>query len=79
MLADQNGRCKICGALEPGSNRKYFSIDHDHNHCPGQFGCSECVRGLLCTLCNVGLGAFSDDINKLEAAIGYLTGVVPRP
>jgi hypothetical protein len=29
-------------------------IDHDHRHCSGKVGCKECVRGLLCRVCNNG-------------------------
>lgn len=72
MLEAQEGRCKICGTDSPGKTVKYFSVDHDHKHCPGKWGCPECVRGLLCNACNIGLGAFADDIERLEAAVAYL-------
>lgn len=29
-------------------------VDHDHRHCSGKIGCKECVRGLLCRVCNNG-------------------------
>ena len=72
MLAEQDGKCKICNSDNPGGNRKFFAVDHDHSCCPGKWGCTKCVRGLLCNSCNIGLGAFSDDISKLEGAIAYL-------
>ena len=30
------------------------------------------VRGLLCHLCNTGIGFFKDDVGNLESAIKYL-------
>lgn len=60
--------CLICGAEER------LTIDHDHSCCPGAGSCGSCVRGCLCNGCNVALGAFGDDILKLENAIRYLSG-----
>lgn len=58
MEEDQQGICIICkqGPAE--------AIDHCHN--TGK------VRGLLCDPCNIGLGGFKDDINRLQAAIEYI-------
>ena len=39
-------------------------LDHCH--------ITETFRGWLCHHCNVGLGAFSDDINRIENALEYL-------
>jgi len=64
MLAAQSGRCAICSADEPGGNAKHWHVDHDH--ATGQ------VRGLLCTRCNVGLGYFQDDPDRLGSALNYL-------
>lgn len=52
LLAHQGGVCAGCGASECPSGRS-FAVDHDHSHCPGRAGCPECIRGLLCTGCNV--------------------------
>ena len=41
-----------------------LAVDHCHNK--GE------VRGLLCYSCNIALGLFKDDINKLKSAISYL-------
>lgn len=57
----QNGKCAICGNDNGGIS---LCIDHDHK--TGK------VRGLLCTLCNKGLGHFEDDKLLLLSAIDYL-------
>lgn len=28
-------------------------VDHDHDCCPGGWSCGRCVRGLICSECNV--------------------------
>ena len=59
LLESQGGVCSICGqVMEP------INIDHDHD--TGR------VRGLLCTPCNLGLGAFKDNLEYLSAAVLYL-------
>jgi Recombination endonuclease VII len=66
-LEKNNNLCKICyGAMDR------FAIDHDHSCCPGKITCGNCVRGVICQNCNVGLGSFKDDINALKNAIKYL-------
>lgn len=57
----QRGLCAICGQPESG---KGFHLDHDH--ASGQ------IRGLLCFMCNRGLGDFEDSIERMSAAIRYL-------
>jgi len=73
IFRQQGFGCGVCGDQEPGS-KKDWHIDHDHSHCPGAYGCKECVRGILCTRCNVGLGMFGDDRDVLWHARYYLTG-----
>lgn len=65
MLHFQGGGCKICGSKDPKMRSPAFHVDHCHE--TGK------IRGLLCGPCNVGLGAFSDNIGTLEAAIRYLS------
>lgn len=68
MLAIQGNRCAIC-RKQP----KRFAIDHDHSCCPQRKGaCGNCIRGLLCDGCNLGLGCFLDDPGLLAEAIAYL-------
>jgi Recombination endonuclease VII len=61
----QRGLCAICGSPPPGSGRnQYLHVDHDHE--------TGDVRGLLCHLCNLGLGSFRDRGDLLKSAIDYL-------
>jgi hypothetical protein len=60
-FAEQNGRCAICKqAVEA-----VLDADHEHVEPPKP-------RGLLCHLCNIGIGAFKDDPAHLIEAINYL-------
>jgi hypothetical protein len=74
ILHQQGGGCAICGATESrkGNQVVRFSVDHDRSCCPGDDSCGRCVRGLLCSHCNLGIGHLRDDINLLESAITYL-------
>lgn len=58
MFDTQNGLCKICDRELP------LVVDHCHT--------SHVIRGLLCDKCNLGLGHFQDDIERLRRAIVYL-------
>lgn len=59
-LAEKQGnQCAIC--------REILILNVDHCHKTGK------IRGLLCQHCNRGLGGFKDSIEKLTAAISYLT------
>lgn len=50
--------CQICGRTDR------LCIDHCHT--------TGAVRGLLCSMCNAGIGHFADDIERLKRAILYL-------
>lgn len=63
MFEKQDGGCAICGA-ETSVNGWRLAIDHDAK--TGK------IRGLLCTRCNRGIGAFEHDAVLLRAAIKYL-------
>jgi len=62
LLEEQGGVCAIC--RQPPA-RRALCIDHDHK--TGR------VRGLLCGVCNMGLGNFGDSWERLVAGIKYLT------
>ncbi len=65
MLAAQGGGCAICGIKTvTQKGRKNFHVDHCH--------ATGVVRGLLCHMCNVGLGAFKDEPARLRRAADYI-------
>lgn len=61
MLQVQAGRCIVCDR-EFGKRKPHV----DHCHSTGM------VRGLLCYTCNVGLGSFGDDPDRLRSAALYI-------
>lgn len=63
MYKAQNGCCAICLKINTSGKRLYV----DHNHATKE------VRGLLCHMCNTGLGNFDDTRENLQSAINYLT------
>ena len=67
MLDEQGHACAICGSTEwAGPGRGSGKPHVDHNHATGK------VRSLLCGYCNLGIGHFHDDPEKLRAAARYL-------
>lgn len=72
MLAAQGDVCAICGGDDPVGYD--WCTDHDHACCPKRgHSCGSCIRGILCRKCNLALGHFDDDIDRLRSAIDYLT------
>lgn len=71
LFADQQGSCKICKtplSLYPKQN-SYDVANVDHCHTTGK------VRGLLCKLCNSGLGNFRESMLLCKLAAQYLEEV----
>jgi hypothetical protein len=65
MVAQQNGLCALC--FKPPVGKRHFGRLHiDHDHQTGK------VRRLLCGRCNMGLGYFDDDLERLRLAVAYL-------
>lgn len=62
VLNRQNGVCTICGSLPPSNG--FLSVDHCH--------LTQQLRGLLCKLCNLGIGKFRDNIQFLAKAVDYI-------
>jgi hypothetical protein len=63
LLDRQNGCCAICG-YKFGQKKGDIKVDHCHT--------GGAVRGLLCDLCNRGLGYFKDNVDSFKNAINYL-------
>lgn len=63
MIEAQNNKCAICGYQ---FGQKIGDMHVDHCHTTGK------VRGLLCDLCNRGLGYFCDSPDNLNTAAQYL-------
>ena len=65
MFERQGRVCAICRTSDPGSGAGgEWNTDHDHK--TGR------VRGILCWVCNVGIGKFEDDPERLRRAALYL-------
>lgn len=60
---EQGRRCAICKSPDPRSQKGWST---DHCHVGGK------IRGILCHMCNVGLGAFRDNLEYLKTATDYL-------
>ena len=70
MLSEQDHKCAICETTDPG---RWWCVDHDHACCgDGTRTCGDCIRGIICDACNVGIGRFSDSPERLRAAAAYL-------
>lgn len=70
LREEQLGLCAIC--LDPLGEGKEVHVDHDHTCCSGQKTCGKCVRGLLCSFCNRGIGQLREDPDILQRAVLYL-------
>ena len=66
VLTSQGGVCAICRSPGKGKGERYYPLCFDHCHKTGKF------RGLLCDRCNLGIGNFDDDIDRMTAAVEYI-------
>lgn len=66
-LAEQDGKCHLCGAVpDPNGIRAASKLHADHDHI------TNLPRDLLCGRCNVGIGMFRDDPALMRAAAEYI-------
>lgn len=70
LLDECDYACPLC--LQPFTKESPPHIDHDHSCCPDKISCGQCIRGLLCRMCNGGLGYFKDSPDALLRAFEYL-------
>ena len=63
LLINQDCECAICGVHQDDLKR---NLCVDHCHKTGR------NRGLLCSLCNTGIGKLGDDAESLHKAYTYL-------
>lgn len=66
MERAQSGKCAICNRIPSGEGHTNNRLHVDHDHTSGV------VRGLLCRDCNLGLGHFGENIDRLLGAVAYL-------
>lgn len=64
-LMAKNG-CEVCGSFES------LVIDHNHNCCQSANSCGKCVRGVLCSKCNMAEGLLGSDIKKIKSLLEYV-------
>lgn len=70
----QESRCLVCRNEEPRGGQ--WVIHHDHRCCPTQQTCGRCVVGILCRLCNAGMGCLGDNPQWLFRAAAVASMVV---
>jgi hypothetical protein len=66
MFDKQGSRCMICRVIFDSYPETLTRPCIDHNHITGK------IRGILCMLCNSGLGMFRDSADNLEKAAAYM-------
>jgi len=68
MFQNQSGLCAICGEKEKTKHQSGHLKDLavDHNHVTGR------IRGLLCWVCNTGIGKLKDSPELLRKAADYI-------
>ena len=64
MFAEQGGVCGICKKFRVSKSHPRLNVDHDHK--TGR------VRGLLCWMCNRGIGLLGDSRERILSAAEYL-------
>lgn len=67
MFDAQKGVCAICSKPETAFRKgKSVPLAVDHDHTTGK------IRGLLCTACNIAIGALQDSAKVIRSAADYL-------
>lgn len=64
MALAQDNKCAVCGLNAEENPHGRLAVDHCHKVAK--------IRGLLCNICNRGLGLFGENQAVLKAAAAYL-------
>lgn len=72
MAEAQNQLCYLCNEPLDFETPRRMHIDHDKSCCRGRRSCGACVRGLACDKCNLGIGHFGDDPERIRRAADNL-------
>lgn len=72
IFAEADYSCEACGTHRDDTHNGTLVLDHNHACCSGEYTCGKCIRGVLCTKCNLGLGALEDSIEKLRRLLTYM-------
>lgn len=78
MYDEQDGLCYICGEEESlvvkngGTEIRRLAVDHDRKCCPGDITCGQCIRYLLCYICNTFIGRLERDMDRTEKSLRYI-------
>lgn len=75
MLDNQGNCCFVCKTSNPGGAYDQWHIDHDHSCCGPELRkktCGNCIRGILCSNCNLALGTAKDSATILRALADYI-------
>tara|TARA_B110000196_G_scaffold294375_1_gene283358 strand:- start:933 stop:1352 length:420 start_codon:yes stop_codon:yes gene_type:complete len=74
MFEAQDHKCSIClTKVEPWSRLTHIDHDKTKEYAPARCH-PDAVRGILCSLCNPGLGMFKHDSAALLKAAAYING-----
>jgi hypothetical protein len=66
---DKATRLAYLKAWRESNREKRLAVDHDH--------ATSKIRGLLCSVCNIGIGKLGDSIAGLQRSLDYLTNPPP--
>lgn len=78
MLDAQEGLCYLCAEPLDLQDKRKIHVDHDHACCRGSRSCGTCVRGLACNDCNLGIGRFRDDPERMRRVADNLEMATAR-
>ena len=77
LIEKQGNVCAACGTSIPGGKFNSWQLDHDHKCCPERITCGQCVRGLLCGVCNQRLGYL--EATLVEALVTPFPQLIGKP